>query len=192
MKDDTQPMENNPEEHSPENPALQADQPEVNAQAAETLASIDDLQSRLAETQEKANEYLDGWQRARAEFANYKKRVERDQAQVYQNAVGNFARRYLEVLDDLELALRNRPPAGEGADWAAGIELIYRKLLNFLEAEGVTQMQTDGQTFDPNLHEAISSEELEGVPSGQIIEVLRQGYLIGERVLRPATVRVAR
>ncbi|MDD2696050.1 MAG: nucleotide exchange factor GrpE [Anaerolineales bacterium] len=189
MKEDDRSMENTPEELSPEDPSQEADQAAAVVEAPE---SLEELHARLTELQEKADEYLDGWQRARAEFANYKKRVERDQAQVYQSAVGSIAKRYLEVLDDLELALKNRPQSGDGAEWAAGIELIYRKLLNFLEAEGVIQMQADGQAFDPNLHEAISSDETDGIPAGQIIEVLRQGYLLGERVLRPATVRVAR
>lgn len=150
------------------------------------------LQAELAETRAKADEYLDGWQRSRAEFANYKKRVEREQAQIHQTAAGNLAKRYLEVIDDLERALKNRPQEDEGAAWANGIELVYRKLLTILESEGVTQMQADGQDFDPTLHEAITSEQSDQHESGQIIEVLQQGYMLGDRVLRPAMVRVAR
>ncbi len=70
------------------------------------------------DSQAKANEYLDGWQRARAEFANYKKRVDREQVQVYQAAAGTIIKRYLEILDDLERALKSRPADGEGAAWA--------------------------------------------------------------------------
>ncbi|MEW5869214.1 MAG: nucleotide exchange factor GrpE [Chloroflexota bacterium] len=155
-------------------------------------AEIEALQQELAGAQAKAEEYLDGWQRSRAEFANYKKRVEREQAQTNQNARGAVIKHFLEVLDDLERALKNRPQDEEGRAWASGIELVYRKLLTTLESEGVTLMQADGQFFDPNLHEAISSEISEAHESGQIIEVLQQGYLLGERVLRPAVVRVAR
>lgn len=150
------------------------------------------LQKELEEMRSKADEYLDGWQRARAEFANYKKRVERDQAQTYQLAAGNIVRRFLDVLDDLERALKNRPENGDGAVWAEGIELIYRKLLNMLESEGVKPMEIDHDFFDPNLHEAVASEENSEYESGQIIEVIRQGYRLGDRVLRPAMVRVAR
>jgi molecular chaperone GrpE len=153
---------------------------------------IENLQKELEEARSKANEYLDGWQRARAEFANYKKRVERDQAQTYQLATGNIVRRYLEVLDDLERALKNRPEDGDGAVWAEGVELIYRKLLNILENEGVKPMEISNDFFDPNLHEAVASEENGEYESGQIIEVIRQGYMLGDRVLRPAMVRVAR
>jgi molecular chaperone GrpE len=149
------------------------------------------LRQELEELRTQADEYLDGWQRSRAEFANYKKRVEREQAQVYQVAAGNIVKRYLDVLDDLERALKNRPSEGDGVAWAGGIELIYRKIQAILENEGVKPMDTDGQLFDPNLHEAISSEPSDEHESGEIIEVLQQGYMLGERVLRPAVVRVA-
>lgn len=178
------------------NPEQETSYSEVNQEAVESSAEIsvetfDALKNELAEYQAKVNEYLDGWQRARAEFANYKKRVERDQALVYQNASGNIIKRYLDVLDDLERALKNRPKDEEGASWAAGIELIYRKLSMILESEGVKVMDAQGKIFDPNLHEAISHEPAENHESGQIIEVVKQGYLLGDRVLRPALVRVA-
>ena len=153
---------------------------------------VEKLQKELEEVRSKANEYLDGWQRARAEFANYKKRVDRDQAQTYQVAAGNIVRRFLDVLDDLERALKNRPENGDGAVWAEGIELIYRKLLNMLEGEGVKPMEVGNDFFDPNLHEAVVSEENSEYESGQIIEVIRQGYMLCDRMLRPAMVRVAR
>jgi molecular chaperone GrpE len=164
---------------------------ESSAEPAVNLEDIENLKDELHEMRSKADEYLDGWQRARADFSNYKKRVERDQAQVYQMAVGSIIKRYLEVLDDLERALSNQPTTGEGATWAQGIELIYRKLLAILEAEGVKRMQAEGQLFDPNLHEAISQENSPEHESGQIIEVIKHGYLLGERVIRPALVRVA-
>lgn len=164
---------------------------EAPAGAAVSAEEMENLKQELDEIRTKADEYLDGWQRARADFANYKKRVERDQAQVYQMAVGSIVKRYLEVLDDLERALKNRPLSNDGATWAEGIELVYRKLLAILEAEGVRLMEADGQFFDPNLHEAISQENSPDHESGQIIEVVKQGYLLGERVIRPALVRVA-
>ena len=166
---------------------------ERSQEAVEVLqAEIADLQAELAESRAKADEYLDGWQRSRAEFANYKKRVERDQLVVTQNAAGRIIKRYLEILDDLERALKNRPQEEEGAAWANGIELIYRKFKAILESEGISPIEAEGQFFDPNLHEAITSEESDEHESGQIIEVLQQGYMLGDRVLRPAMVRVAR
>ena len=153
---------------------------------------IQALQQELSEARSKADEYLDGWQRSRADFTNYKKRIERDQSQTYQVAAGSVIRRFLTVVDDLERALKNRPQKGAGASWADGIELIYRKLINTLESEGVTIIQAQGQVFDPNFHEAVVSEDNLEYESGVIIEVLQQGYMLGEKVLRPAMVRVAR
>ena len=167
-------------------------QPSAEAETVSEAVELEELKTRLRDSEAKANEYLDGWQRARAEFANYKKRVDRDQAQVYQTAAGNIIKRYLEILDDLERALKNRPIEGEGAIWAEGVDLIYRKLLALLEAEGVLPMGADGQFFDPNQHEAISHEAVPELESGQIIEVVKQGYMLGDRVLRPAWVRVAK
>ncbi|HEX6306250.1 MAG TPA: nucleotide exchange factor GrpE [Anaerolineales bacterium] len=153
---------------------------------------ITDLKKELEEIRLKSEEYLEGWQRARAEFANFRKRVERDREQTHQVAAGNIMRSFLEVLDDLKRALKNRPQEGEGAVWAGGIELIYRKFLKILESQGVKPMQAEGELFDPNLHEAITHEESPDHESGEIIEVVQTGYLIGDRVLRPALVRVAK
>ncbi len=178
------------EEITEESAQAEAEEPQQEVQA-DVKAEIEALRQELAESQAKADEYLDGWQRSRAEFANYKKRVEREQAHINQIATGNIIKRYLDVLDDLERALKNRPQDEVGRTWADGIELIYRKLLAILESEGVTRMQAEGQTFDPSFHEAISSEESDAHESGQIIEVIQQGYLLGGRVLRPAMVRVA-
>lgn len=154
-------------------------------------AEFEALQQELEEAQQKAQEYLDGWQRALADFTNYKRRMERDQQLNYQNAIGTAVKRYLPIVDDLERALNNRPAEGDGAVWAGGIELIYRKFMMALEADGVKPMQAEGEQFDPNLHEAISQEPSPEHESGQIIEVLQKGYYLGERVLRPAVVRVA-
>lgn len=149
------------------------------------------IESELADALAKAEENLDGWQRAQAEFTNYRKRMERDRIQQHKELTAEIITRYLEVVDDLDLALKNRPADSEGEDWADGIELIYRKLMTILELEGVIPMKALGETFDPNLHEAISQDESPDHESGQIIEVLKEGYQIGERVLRPSLVRIA-
>jgi molecular chaperone GrpE len=176
------------EKTEPEVPADSLENAVPQAGLADEIAS---LRGDFESLQVKSQEYLDGWQRERAEFANYKRRVDKEREQAYQNAVGVIVRRYLEVIDDLERALKNRPTDGEGAVWAGGIELIYRKLLASLEAEGVQQMNAESQFFDPTQHEAISQEPSPEHESGQIIEVVKNGYVISDRVLRPALVRVA-
>jgi molecular chaperone GrpE len=136
---------------------------------------IEALQKQLEEAEAKAAEHLDGWQRAQAEFVNYSMK-------------GDVIRKMLPVLDDLERSLAHRP---ENDSWADGMELIARKFRSVLEAEGVTRIDAVGQPFDPNFHEAISSEPNEDVESGHVIEVVQNGYMLGERVIRPAMVRVA-
>jgi molecular chaperone GrpE len=176
---------------------------------AETEQALSDVEDRLEDesippeeklelikaawevSEAKAAEYLDGWQRAKAEFANYKKRVIRDREQYNQEAVGKVVKNYLSAVDDLERALKNIPQNEESAAWANGIELIYRKLITALENDGVTPMDLDGKTFDPNQHEAVAKIESADHESGQIVDVIQTGYMIGNRVLRPARVCIA-
>ncbi len=149
---------------------------------------IDELKTQLAESQAKAQEYLDALQRERADFVNYRRRAEQEREQMGQWTTGETIKRLLPVLDDLELALANRP-ANE--PWANGVELVYRKFQSILEKEGIARMDAEGTPFDPNLHEAVMQEPSETHESGAVSVVLRQGYMHGERVLRPALVKVA-
>ena len=155
---------------------------------------LQQLTGELEQIRSERQEFLDGWQRARAEFANYRKRVEREQEEARSRIAGETLLRVLAIIDDLDRALRDRPAEGEGeaAAWAEGIELIYRKFQALLEAEGIQVIQAEGQAFDPALHEALSHEESEAHDEGQVIEVVQRGYRIGDRVLRPALVRVAK
>lgn len=150
------------------------------------------LKQELAKAQVESKANLDGWQRERAEFSNYKKRVDRENANLSQTITGAVIKKYLVILDDLELALKSKPAEGEGAAWAQGIELIARKLQAILDTEGIERINQNKVPFDPNLHEAISNEETPDFASGEVIEVVRQGYKLGDRILRPAMVRVAR
>ena len=151
-------------------------------------AEIDDLKKRLAEAEAKTSEYKDNWLRSQAEFQNYRKRIDRDNEMMYVSMKGDIIKKVLPVLDDLERALQNRP--AEDA-WANGIELVARKFQNILESEGLKKIEALGAEFDPNFHEAISHEPANGAMSGHVIGVVQNGYMIGDRVIRPALVRVA-
>jgi molecular chaperone GrpE len=150
---------------------------------------IESLKQRLIEQEAKAAENLDGWQRSVAEFQNYKKRIDRDRESDKAYMKGDLIKKVLPVLDDLERAMLNKP---EQDAWANGIELITRKLQSVLESEGVERIHAEGAAFDPNFHEAISYESVEGVESGHIIAIVQNGYMLGDRVVRPALVRVAK
>jgi len=152
-----------------------------------------DMATEIGRLQGQAAEYLDGWQRSRAEFANYKKRIEREQEESRARVVGDVMQDFVAILDDLERALQDRPTEGESASWASGIDMIYRKLMAVLDAEGVRPIiPAEAECFDPNVHEAVSHEASPDHSAGQIIGVIHQGYRIGERVIRPALVRVAK
>jgi len=165
--------------------------PQVIGEDLDLDDKLEDLRTSLEEMEAKKEEYLDGWQRSRAEFANYKKRILREQAEIHQVARGEVIKLYLDIADDLERALEKKPDGGDGDIWATGIEIIFQKLISRLESEGIRPMDALGQEFDPNIHEAIMKEESIEHESGQIIEVMQEGYWIGEKVLRPAQVRVA-
>lgn len=152
---------------------------------ASQLEVIDDLNLKV-------DEFSDGWQRERAEFANYRKRMGRDlDTQKIDFKVG-IIKKYLAVKDDLDRALKNMPEALNGEPWISGIELIDQKLSTLLDGEGIEIIPAEGRAFDPQIHEAISSEENDEVESGCVIEVVQQGYKLGDRVIRPALVRVSK
>ena len=153
---------------------------------------VDTLKAELEKAKADACNNLDGWQRERAEFSNYKKRIDRENELLHQTITGSVIKKYLVILDDLDLALKARPKEGEGAAWADGVELIERKLQSILESEGIERINQNKVQFDPNLHEAISNEEAPDFECGEIIEVVRQGFKLGDRILRPAMVRVAK
>jgi molecular chaperone GrpE len=152
-------------------------------------AELEELQKRLEESEAKVAEHLDGWQRAQAEFVNYRNRVQRDQETMKAVMKGDIIKKFLPVLDDLDRALKNRP--SDSGSWIDGIELIHKKLQSLLESEGVMRIEAEGELFDPNFHEAISHEPSGTVESGHVIAVVQNGYMLGERVIRPAMVRVA-
>jgi molecular chaperone GrpE len=167
----------------------QAEAVELPENGEQTNAEMEALMKRLEEAEAKAAEHLDGWQRSQADFINYKSRVQRDQEMMKSIMKGDIIKKFLPVLDDLERALQNRP--ADAGSWMNGIELIHKKLQSILESDGVTRIEAEGQLFDPNFHEAISHEPNATVESGHVIAVVQSGYMLGDRVIRPALVRVA-
>ncbi|MBQ6505600.1 MAG: nucleotide exchange factor GrpE [Flexilinea sp.] len=154
---------------------------------------IGSLREQLEEAKKKAQENLESWQRERADFSNYKKRVERDQEISKNKYKSDVLEKFIPVLDDLELAYAHRPEDGEAAAWSEGIELIIRKFNSLLENDGLTKIDVKaGDKLDPNIHLAVSSEDSDEFGSDEIIEVLQNGYRMGEKIVRPAMVRVAR
>jgi heat-inducible transcriptional repressor len=153
--------------------------------------TISELEENLAHAEIQAAEYLDGWQRARAEFSNARKRLERERAEAYGKAAIDYAKKVLPILDDFDRALGNVPESIEQDEWYEGIILVSRKMHSILMDLNVERIEAIGQPFDPNIHEALSLTEAEGFESGTVVEELQIGYRLGNRVIRPTLVNVA-
>jgi molecular chaperone GrpE len=152
---------------------------------------LEGLQAELEQAKVQATEYLDGWQRARAEFANYKKRVEAEREELKRTSTEALLLKLLPVVDDFERAFQTLPEDSTDATWVDGFKMIMRKLQGVLESQDVEPIEAVDQPFDPLWHEAVMQEETDEHPDGYVIEEMQRGYRLGERVLRPSMVKVA-
>ena len=159
---------------------------EVEAESAE-VEEIDNLKQALDEEKKRAEDYLANWQRAQADFINYKRRTEQERGELNKFANATLILNLLPILDDLERAFTSIPLKIAKHDWADGIRLIERNLRAVLEAQGLAPIQALGEPFDPNFHEAIRQDKGK---EGIVMEELQKGYILGDRVLRPAKVVV--
>jgi molecular chaperone GrpE len=163
-----------PDDHEPASDAAEA-QPLVDDTVVELTRERDALQDRLL--------------RAAAEFDNYRKRAERERRDLADYVTGQVLADVLPLLDNFERAMQ--APAGDPDALRTGIELIHKQFVDALRKRGVVAIETAGKPFDPNLHQAVAREIVDDVPDGQILEEMQRGYVLGERLLRPAMVKVA-
>jgi molecular chaperone GrpE len=165
---------------------------ELDVSSTKLLAEIESLRSELEATRTKAEEYLAGLQRERAEFSNYRRRTTEEREQMLGLAGEDLIRKVLAIADDFDLAIDNRPEELAANGWVEGVTAIDRKLRTFLESEGVSPIDAEpGTPFDPRAHEAIANVPGTGRSEGEIVDVVRRGYKLRDRVLRPALVAVA-
>lgn len=160
---------------------------ELSAREPETEQHVEELQKELAEEKAKAESYLAGWQRAQADFANFKRRVEAEKEDTIKYANNSFILKILPVLDDFERAFTAMTDGQAGNGILDGMKLVERKLKNFLESQGVIEIKAVGEPFDPNLHEAVMQTEGE---EGIITKEFEKGYKIKDRIIRPSKVAV--
>jgi len=142
-----------------------------------------------ADLQRERDDYYDRWMRKAAEFDNYRRRIERERRDYADQSVVSLLQELLLVVDDFDRALT--VDAGEGGAYKKGVELIHTKLHDLLRKQGVKPIEALGTPFDPNLHQAVLQEESDR-PEGEVIGELRKGYTMGDRLLRPAMVKVAK
>ena len=157
---------------------------ENSQEVEETSAEVDELEALRNENEE----LIDTLQRLQADFANYRKRAQRDQEALVTRAGERIVKELLPILDDLERALE-AAEQHEEAKLEEGVKLVHRQLAQLLEKEGLAAVETDGK-FDPHVHEALLTQPSES-EEGSVVEVLQKGYRLGDRVLRPARVVVA-
>jgi len=164
-----------------------ADEPLTDAPDAPAAAGA----SELDELKHERDDYKDRWLRKSAEFDNYRKRVERERREQADQSVVDILQELLLVVDDFDRALTVDAGEGGGA-YRKGVELIHGKLHDLLRREGVRAIDVIGADFDPNLHQAVMHESSADHRDGEVIGELRKGYMLGERLLRPAMVKVAK
>src|SRR5947209_7221281 len=167
-----------------------AEQPERESQPNSAPVSAQGEQ-QLTPEQQKAEEYLDLLRRTQADFVNYRRRINQEQAEGRIAAQSNLLSQLLPVLDDFGRALGTIPPELATHPWVQGLFLIARRFTTLLDQLGVQRIGTPGEPFDPHRHEAITKETRADVPEGTILHVSQPGYTLGERVIRPAQVSVA-
>jgi molecular chaperone GrpE len=177
----------------PDEPFTPDDQPEVAVSEEEAAASeLEADLAKLTQIESERDEYLDTLRRVQAEFENYRKRVIKEQTALVDRATSGLVEQLLPVLDSFELASENLDAAGSDdiENVRKGVELVYAELLGVLEKAGLSRIEAEGKPFDPNVHEAVMQEEGDGEPI--VTDVLRTGYTLKGRVLRPAMVKVTR
>ena len=168
-----------------------AEQPEQEGAPNSATVSAQ-AEERLTAEQQKAEECLDLLRRTQADFVNYRRRMSQEQAEARSAAQSALLSQVLPVLDDLGRVLGAAPPELATHPWVQGLFLVARRLTTLLGQLGVRQFGTPGEPFDPRWHEAITTETRADVPEGTILHVSQPGYALGERVIRPAQVVVAR
>jgi molecular chaperone GrpE len=145
------------------------------------------LEAQLTHERERAESYYASWQRAAADYQNFKRRVDQERSEFTQIANAALIINLLPIVDDLERALENVDAHLAGLTWLDGVRLIHRKFQALLEMSGVREIPADGEDFDPNVHEAVMYAEGD---AGKVLNVAQKGYTLGGRVLRPAMVVV--
>lgn len=164
----------------------------IDISPATLLAQIEELSNQLVAANRQSDEYLSALQRERAEFLNFKRRTAEERERELGLAGDDLIRKVLAVADDFDRAIDARPEELAENAWAEGIAAIDRKLRALLESEGVTEIDaTPGRHFDPREHDAIANVPGTGRPEGEIVDEIRRGYRLRDRVLRPALVAVA-
>ena len=160
--------------------------------ATEAQPEQPDASTDAAELRQQRDEYYDRLLRKTAEFDNYRKRTDRERIQLSEAAAADLLTELLPLVDDMERALKADTGSDAGEAVRRGVELIHKQLLDVLRKRGVKPIDALGADFDPHFHMAVSHEPADGRREGEVVEEFRRGYMLGDRLLRPAMVKVAK
>lgn len=161
--------------------------PPIDAITAITNSELDKLRKLAGER----DQYLDLALRTRAEFENYQKRSQREREQERKYSFGPLAMELLPILDNLDRALQAGKQAGETGPLVQGVAMVQAQFLELLKRNGITRIDADNKPFDPNVHQAVMQKPVDGVEPNTIVQVIEQGFMNQDRVLRPAKVVVS-
>ncbi len=183
-------MSQNPPENDPTEVIDEAELPETGASSAADVPAPE--VDPLAALQAQADEWRDRALRNQAELENYRKRAARDKADGLRYANRNLLGDLIPIIDNFDMGLQAAAKEGENSVIAQGMRMVFKQMQDFLENCGVKEVEAAGQPFDPNQHEAVSSQPSAEVPEGEVLQVLRKGYRLHDQLLRAATVIVSK
>lgn len=150
-----------------------------------------EVENKLKECEKQRDEYLAGWQRAKADFLNYKKEEGLRTSELMDYLRTQQILEILKIIDNWDRAMKHKPEEIKDSSWIEGIEMIENQLKDFLKSEGVEEVKAIGETFNPELHEAVEEVDNSG-ESGEIAEVLEKGYTLNNKLIRPSKVKVSK
>jgi molecular chaperone GrpE len=154
--------------------------------------TVEEMEKLLAEEQKKSQTFLESWQRAQADYSNLKRRTDNERASVADEAKEKIIKKILPIIDDFERGLQNVPEELKASPWVTGVAMIDKKFKTFLEQERVSEIPALDQPFNPNVHEAVQIDEDSSGDKDVVSEVYQKGYKIGDKVIRPAVVKVSK
>lgn len=196
--DQASPSDHDSDQESGQNSGQDSDQDPQDGEALDDYGQValdeqvEALRRDLAGTRLEVEQHRDLAQRAQADLSNYRKRTDEDRIAQQQLSNSRLLIKFLPVVDELDLAIGHAGGKRPSNSWLEGVKLIHRKVSSLLESEGVAKIEALGAQFDPLEHEAVGTEETNKYPSGHVVQVVRNGYRLHDRVIQPAQVVVAR
>lgn len=164
---------------------------ETEEEPEEALSEVEQLEQTIAALEDEVTRLKNEYLKEKADVENTKKRLEKERVIERKYAAMNVAKAFISPLDHFELALKHDVTEESTKSFVQGFEMIFKEIQKGLESIGVTEIDAEGAEYDPNYHQAVMVEQVDGVEPNQVIQVLQKGYLFKDRVIRPAMVKIS-